>query len=384
MHHRFDKITLRGLYIAMKDTLKDALKDIRYKLANRFYECEEHIRLSLVSRILYELGWDIWNPCEVNAEYKPFPAEDNKKVDIALFQIRSIPTAYIEIKKHGELDNGVSAVEEQLREYCKDNTATFAIITDGEKWRFYYSQTGGKFSDKCFKVLDIKNDDLDELADAFRLFLSKSSTESGDAKKEAEDYLKLNQKQRAIEDSIPLAKKVVLDPPFPRLTEAIVKVVAESGITITETDAEDYLHQNSPRVRALPSESGRQPKDTGTTESKHTPYRLSAVLQPPDFKNREPVKVFVIDKWYPVRSWREVKEFTYMKILDKIIGANLPKACQVSTDPKYFPRSPKRIGNTNYYYDGNHSSSAIVSHCKRAMEVAGYNPNTQWGYELKP
>ena len=60
MHHRFDKITLRGLYIAMKDTLKDALKDIRYKLANRFYECED-IRLSLVSGY-YELGWDIWNP----------------------------------------------------------------------------------------------------------------------------------------------------------------------------------------------------------------------------------------------------------------------------------------------------------------------------------
>ncbi len=165
----------------MKDTLKSVLNDIREKLANSLYECEEHIRLSLVLRVLYELGWDIWNPCEVNAEYKPVPTEDKKKVDIALFQTKYVPTAYIEIKQHGTLDKGISSVERQLRDYCRDNTAPFSIITDGEKWRFYYSQTGGKFSDKFFKVLDIKSDDLDELAEAFRLFLSKSSIESGEA-----------------------------------------------------------------------------------------------------------------------------------------------------------------------------------------------------------
>lgn len=364
--------------------MKDVLKDIRYKLENHLYQCEEHIRLSLVARLLNELGWDIWNPLEVNSEYKPVPSEDATKVDIALFQTKYIPAAYIEIKQHGKLDKEISKIEKQLRDYCRDNTALFAIMTDGEKWRFYYSQTGGEFSQKCFKALDIRNDDLDELAEAFRLFLSKDSIESGEAKKEAEDYLQLNQKQRAIEDSIQLAKKIVLEPPFPRLTEVIVSVVAQSGITITESEAEAYLLENSSRIRTMPTEAEKQTANTNPNNGRQISYHGDECLQPPNFAKKDPVRVFVIDQWYSAQTWQQVKEFTYKVILDKLINANLPKTCQVSRDPSYFPRNPKKIGNSGYYYDGNHGSVAIVHQCRTAMEKAGFNPDTQWGYELKP
>ncbi len=363
--------------------MKDVLKDIRYKLENHLYQCEEHIRLSLVARLLYELGWDIWNPLEVNAEYKPVPNEDATKVDIALFQTKYIPTAYIEIKQHGKMDKEISSIERQLRDYCRDNTALFAIMTDGEKWRFYYSQTGGEFSQKCFKALDIKNDDLDELAESFRLFLSKKSIESGEAKKAAEDYLQLNQKQRAIEDSIPIARKIVLEPPFPRLTEVIVNIVAQSGIAISESEAELYLLENSSRIRTIPTETEKPITKTIANINNQTRYHRNNALQPPNFARKNPVRVFVIDEWYPAQSWQQVKEFTYNAILDKIVNANLPKTCQVSRDPSYFPRRPKKIGNTGYYYDGNHGSVAIVHQCRKVMEVAGYDPNTQWGYELQ-
>lgn len=359
--------------------MKDVLKDIRYKLENHLYQCEEHIRLSLVTRILYELGWDIWNPIEVNTEYKPVPSEDATKVDIALFQTKYIPTAYIEIKQHGKLDREISKIEKQLRDYCRDNTALFAIMTDGQKWRFYYSQTGGEFSQKCFKALDIRDDDLDELVEAFRLFLGKESIESGEAKKEAEDYLQLNQKQRAIEDAVPIAKKIVHEPPFPRLTEVIVSVVAQNGITISESEAEDYLLENSSRIRTMPVETEKTASNTNINDIKPTSYNLNEALQPLDFSKKKPVSVFVIDKWYPVQSWQQVKEFTYKIILDKIINANLPKTCQVSRDPGYFPRRPKKIGNTGYYYDGNHGSEAIVHQCRKAMEAAGYGSVSKVG-----
>jgi hypothetical protein len=364
--------------------MKDVLKDIRYKLENHLYQCEEHVRLSLVARILSELGWDIWNPLEVNSEYKPVPSEDATKVDIALFQTKYIPTAYIEIKQHGKLEKEISRIEKQLRDYCRDNTALFAIMTDGEKWRFYYSQTGGEFSQKCFKVLDIRNDDLDELCESFQLFLSKESIESGKAKKEAEDYLQLNQKQRAIEDAIPIAKKTVQEPPFPRLTEAIVQIVAQSGITISESEAESYLMDNSSRIKAQPQDSDKSKTAEKSNNGSKERSLLNIDLQPPDFAKKDPINVFVIDEWYPAKTWQQVKEFTYKVILDKLISANLPKTCQVSRDPSYFPRNPKKIGNTGYYYDGNHGSVAIVHQCRKAMEKAGFNPDTQWGYELKP
>lgn len=37
---------------------------------------------------------------------------------------------------------------------CRNNTAMFSIITGDVEWRFHYSQTGGEFSQMCFKVLN--------------------------------------------------------------------------------------------------------------------------------------------------------------------------------------------------------------------------------------
>ena len=67
--------------------MREMLTDIATKLSNDFYENEEHIRLSLVSRILHKLGWDIWNPNEVNSEFPVLPQEDKTRVDLALFSI---------------------------------------------------------------------------------------------------------------------------------------------------------------------------------------------------------------------------------------------------------------------------------------------------------
>jgi predicted type IV restriction endonuclease len=44
--------------------MNELLADIKAKLQNGDYKNEEHIRLSLVARILQNLGWDIWNPKE--------------------------------------------------------------------------------------------------------------------------------------------------------------------------------------------------------------------------------------------------------------------------------------------------------------------------------
>ena len=57
---------------------------------------------------------------------------------------------------------------------------------------------------------------------------------------------------------------------------------------------------------------------------------------------------------------------------------------QVLRDPSCFPRNPKKIRNTGHCYDRNHGYVATVNHCRKVLEKAGFNPDTQWGYELKP
>jgi predicted type IV restriction endonuclease len=155
--------------------MKDTLLDIRQKLKDGAYNNEEHVRLSLVCRILLESGWDVWNPREVNSEFKVLPQEDSSRLDLALFLKPYSPEVFIEVKSVGKLTANIGKIEGQLRDYNRNNTALFSIITDGQKWLFYYSQTGGEFSQKRFKKLDIlEDDDIKKLKEAEKILRKES------------------------------------------------------------------------------------------------------------------------------------------------------------------------------------------------------------------
>jgi len=221
--------------------MNEILEEIRKYINSGYFKNEENIRFSLVARILQKLGWDIWNPKEVATEFPVLPNEDSTRVDIALFDNTPSPSVFIETKALGKLDTELAKYEVQLRDYNRNNTAPFSIITDGREWRFYYSQTGGEFSQKCFKVLDLLNDDVDDIELSFYAFLSKEDIRSGKAKNEAETYLKLSQKQRAMEDAFPQARRQILESPFPSLPEALVKIVAEEGYTVSIEEASRFV-----------------------------------------------------------------------------------------------------------------------------------------------
>ena len=161
--------------------MKDTLSDIREKLIAGVYKNEEQVRLNLVARILLELDWNVWDPREVYPEFFVAPNEDKTKVDVALFANQFSPTVFIEIKAVGGIDGKLRQIERQLRNYNRDNTALFSVITDGREWRLYYSQTSGEFDKKLFKVINIKDDDLDIAATLLTKFLSKPLIETGDA-----------------------------------------------------------------------------------------------------------------------------------------------------------------------------------------------------------
>src|SRR4030043_788230 len=180
--------------------MKSVIEDIRLKIQNNYYVNEEHIRFNLVIRLLEKLGWDIWNPKEVYAELLVAPDEDKTKVDLALFASTYSPSVFIEIKYLGKLFEKLSIIERQLRNYNRDNTAIFSVITDGRIWRLYYSQTGGEFSQKCFKQIDLVADDIEDIELHFIGFLSKEEIKNGNAEREATKYLALTQKQKAMED----------------------------------------------------------------------------------------------------------------------------------------------------------------------------------------
>lgn len=241
--------------------MKDIINDIREKISNVSYKNEEHVRLSLVSRLLQGLGWNIWDPCEVNSEYNATPHEDSTRVDMALFVTPRRPDVFIEIKAIGKISSdSLEKLERQLRDYNRDNTASFSIITDGQIWRLYLSQSGGKFSDKCFKIVDLLNDDFDGIEVSFSTFLKKSEIENGNALREAQKYLRLTEKQKVMEDFLPKAKVAILEPPYKSLPEALMELVAEEGFTITLEEAQEFIQSSANKITTTLQNTFIQPK----------------------------------------------------------------------------------------------------------------------------
>ena len=226
--------------------MNELLADIKAKLHSGDYRNEEHVRLSLVARVLQHLGWDIWNPKEVNTEFIAAPNEDKTRVDVALFLTPHAPAVFIEVKGVGQIQR-LQDIERQLRGYNRDNTAMFAIITDGREWRFYLSQTGGEFSKKCFKTFDFQEDDLKDIEASLSTFLSKSEIKNGNAKLKADTYLQLNQKQQAAEDCLPEARRRISEPPYPSLPEALVSLVSEKEFSITQAEAINFIREAAER-----------------------------------------------------------------------------------------------------------------------------------------
>jgi len=232
--------------------MNELLADIKTKLHSGDYKNEEHIRLSLVARVLQNLGWDIWNPKEVNTEFIVVPNEDKTRVDVALFLTPFAPAVFIEIKGVGQIQGRLQDIERQLRDYNRNNTAMFTIITDGREWRFYFSQTGGEFSKKCFEIFNFAEDNLNDIEESLATFLKKSEVQNGNAKSKAESYLQKNQKQQTAEDCLPEARRRISEPPYPSLPDAIVFLVGEKGFLITQDDAVKFIKEADKRKPSVP------------------------------------------------------------------------------------------------------------------------------------
>lgn len=294
--------------------MKELLEDIAAKLRSDAYSNEEHVRLSLVARLLQALGWDIWNPQEVNTEFCPVPAEDSTRVDIALFARRNM-SVYVEVKAVGKIGRNLPEIERQMRDYNRNITAAFSILTDGRYWRFYLSQTGGEFSQKCFKEIDLldKSEAVEDIELAFHAFLSKEEIANGRALREAERYLNSTQRQRAMRDALPMAKRDTESSPDLGLAQLLVRRVRDEGVDISENEAKEFIlsgalqaddteaSDNPPELESKPT-TRRAPGASGGRSGQLNIRTKAPSPKPSDWLSKIPeLRAFT-----NLRSWKDI------------------------------------------------------------------------------
>jgi len=289
-------VQLCGTYIfdeLKKVTMREILEEIRSLLKAGKYRNEEQVRFSLVARILQELDWNIWNPEQVYTEFKPNPTNDNKKVDVALFLDGDSPSIFIEIKSPEKLNNPTELLkaENQLKDYNADLTALFTLLTDGNQWRFYYSQEGGTFSQKRFKTIKLIDDNMDDIESAFEMFLQKEVVQSGEAKKKAYSYLQLSRRQKIMEECLPQARRKTESNPLLNLVEALIEVTTDNKLDISEEEALEFIQNHQEKKTSVNIETREQKSKIKTHQSSpniKTPEtiqdRTNYGSNPPDLK----------------------------------------------------------------------------------------------------
>jgi len=229
--------------------MRSTLEDIAARLRTGDYKNEEHVRLAIVARLLNALGWNVWNPIEVNTEFSPVRNEDASRVDIAVFMPPQYhrPAIFIEVKAVGKLTANIDFAETQLRDYNRNNQAEISVLTDGRLWRFYLASAAGEFKQKCFEDLDLLSSELSitDQEKTLRLFLSKETLLNGNSVEQARIFLRRTDDQRTMFDVLPIAiRDAELDPTSSKV-QCFVSRCAERGVICSQEDARQFILNNS-------------------------------------------------------------------------------------------------------------------------------------------
>ncbi|MDE0483712.1 MAG: type I restriction endonuclease [Candidatus Poribacteria bacterium] len=178
-------------------TLKEHIEDIRNQLKQGAYPSEAAVSFGIVQRLLEPLGWPKFTPQVIIPEY----AVEGQRVDFALCHPPGKPLVFIEVKQVGNLEGA----EEQLFGYAFRRGVPIAILTDGQKWRFFYPIGQGDFRERKVYELDLIENDSEENSARLNRYLNYEAVQIGEAVKAIEEDYKNVSKQRQIERRLPEA-----------------------------------------------------------------------------------------------------------------------------------------------------------------------------------
>ncbi len=176
-------------------TLKKRIDDIRTELEHRQFKNETAVRLGIIDPLLKELGWPTSKTQVVFPEYNV----EGGKVDYALCHPPATPRIFIEAKQVGKLDGA----ERQLFEYAVHQGVRVAILTDGQKWSFFYPPGEGSYEERKVVELNLITRDSAESANLLNRYLNYASIKRGDAFAAIEEDYRSFSRHRELKRRLP-------------------------------------------------------------------------------------------------------------------------------------------------------------------------------------
>lgn len=109
---------------------------------------EAEISQGVAGRVLANLEWPFHETQVVAPQFKI----GTRRADYALCHPPSQPSVLLEVKDLGKAD---AKGEEQLFKYCFQYGVPIAVLTDGQKWSFYFPAGQGRCEQRRFAQIDL-------------------------------------------------------------------------------------------------------------------------------------------------------------------------------------------------------------------------------------
>ena len=304
---------------------------------------EAATKQAIVSRLLFLLGWDIFNVDEVNANL----ANETQQADYAL-NIKNTPKVFLKVVRPKE---ALDRYQEKVFEYAVKKGVEFAVLTNGVAWWFYFSANKGSALQKRFLAMDFLKQNAREIEEQLSAFLKRDEISKGSSLKGAKDVLDKRQQK-----AIPEAWGRILSEPHATLVKLIAETAEKlSGISVERKAIVKFL-----------SERVQQPHPPATQvphpEAKAAPKVEKAGLPPekPAQKSYEGQSITSFSlkgKIYKVKSWEEllvklcdVLRAEYRKDIDSLQWHSVGKKYYFNTNPDEL-RFPAGIAETDIYVE---------------------------------
>ena len=264
-------------------TLKEHINDIQKRLEQNEFTSEAAVRQGIIERLLNVLAWPMYDTKVVFPEY----GVEGRKVDYALCNNASTPCVFIEVKRVGNIDEGIK----QLFEYAFHTGVPIVVLTDGQKWRFYHPAGEGSYEDRKVVELDLIVEDSEECAKSLNKYLNYELVQTGEVTEViAEDYKSIVN-QRKIEERLPEVWSELVQEQNETLLRVVMEKAKEKvGHEPTEKQVLTFLKsfKGKPELerRENPSRKVSYPQsntlDSTSSTEKKTPQRLIVTM--PDGK----------------------------------------------------------------------------------------------------
>ena len=180
---------------------------------------EQATREMAVNPVIARLGWDTFNPMEVDREH----SVRGGRVDYCL-RSPERKLVLIEVKRAG---TDLEEHQEQLLRYAFEEGVPLAALTDGLVWWLYLSTAQVSWEQRRFFHIDLRDHEPACVAMALGRFLNRDAVVGGGALEEAKQEFDSRERERRVRAALREAWNRVLSDPHGQLRALLAEAVEE-------------------------------------------------------------------------------------------------------------------------------------------------------------